>query len=80
MGSPSISAFIAHSAFWALLAWGIADGELRGRGIAIFLLFWALGFFGLPCAAYGASLVAPYVAFLDIILVFTIFKGDVPIT
>lgn len=80
MGSPAIAAFIAHSAFWALLAWGLAEGELRGKGMTIFVFFWALGFFGLPYASYGAALVAPYIAVLDIILVFTIFKGDVPIT
>ena len=80
MGSPAIAAFIAHAAFWALLAWGLADRELRGRSVGLFLLFWLAGFFLLPNAPNGAALVAPYVAVLDIILVFAIFRGDVPIT
>ena len=38
---------------------------------------WLAGFFGLPHLVLGAMLFSPYVAVLDIVLVFLIFKGDV---
>jgi hypothetical protein len=34
----------------------------------------------LPYASYGAALFSPYVATLDIVLVFLVFKGDVKLT
>ena len=80
MGSPAIAALIAHCAFWALLAYGCLWEEIKGRGLAVFLMLWVLGLYGLPYLPYSAALFSSYVAVLDIALVFVVFKGDVPIT
>jgi hypothetical protein len=77
MGSAGLAAWVAHAAFWALLAIGWFSDELGLRGTAVFLALWLSGFFGLPFLPYGAALLPPFVAVLDIALVFTIFKGDV---
>lgn len=80
IGSPGLAAWIAHLAFWALIAWGWAAAELRTKGLVIFLLLWLAGFIGLPYAPYGAALFSSYVALLDVVLVLVIFKADLPIT
>jgi hypothetical protein len=77
MGSAGLAAWVAHAAFWALLAIGWFSDELGLLGTAVFLVLWLSGFFGLPFLPYGAGLLPPFVAVLDIALVFTIFKGDV---
>jgi hypothetical protein len=79
MGSPAIAAFIAFWAFWILLAYGYALGELSPKQIAVFLLFWIGGRVGLAYLTWAAApaLFYPYVAILDIALVFAVFKGDV---
>jgi hypothetical protein len=77
MGSAGLATWVAHAAFWALLAIGWFSDELGVRGVAVFVLLWLAGFFGLPYLPEGGLLVAPYVAVVDIALVFAIFKGDV---
>jgi hypothetical protein len=78
MGSIGIAAFIGFWTFWILLVYGYVAGELSGRGIVAFLLLWIGGRFGLAHLPPPApSLFSPYVAILDIALVFMIFKGDV---
>jgi hypothetical protein len=66
---------VASWGFWILLGGGWAAGELTGRGVTIAILLWLAGFAGSRFAAPG--LFMPYVAMLDIGLVFAIFKGDV---
>jgi hypothetical protein len=80
MGSPVIAGWIAHGAFWSLLVWGWTRDDLSVKGIAIFLLLWVTGFYGLPYLPYGAAMFSSFVAVLDIALVFRIFKGDVRLT
>ncbi len=80
MGSTAVGAWIAHIAFWILLARGWATGELGAKGLAIAAAFWLAGFFFIPPAAFGASLFTPYVACLDVVLVMLIVRGDVPLT
>jgi hypothetical protein len=77
VGSSALAALFAHAAFWGLLARGLWFGELRFRVAMIFLLLWLAGYFGLPYLPNGAALFAPFVALLDIGLVFAVFKGDV---
>lgn len=77
MGSPAIAALIAHVAFWILLGYGWLWQDVRGPGVVVFLALWASGLWGLPFFPYGAALFSSYVAVLDIVLVFLIFKGDV---
>ena len=78
IGSPLIGAVVAQLAFWALLVLGTAYGALKKLGAAVFLLLWLAGYLGLPRIAWWTGpLVASWVAVLDIVLVFTVFKGDV---
>ena len=77
MGSAGIAAWIAHAAFWTLLLYGAAWGEVTGRRVAVFLILWVAGLFGLPYVPYAAAMFSSFVAALDIVLVFMIFKGDV---
>jgi hypothetical protein len=49
------------------------------RGVAVFVVLWLAGLFGLPYLPLGASMFSSFVAVLDIVLVFLIFKGDVGI-
>jgi hypothetical protein len=79
MGSQVVANFIAFWIFWVLLPYGYAVGELSPKQIAVFLLLWIGGRVGLAYLPWmpAASLFSPYVAVLDIALVFAIFKGDV---
>jgi hypothetical protein len=78
MGSPMIAALIAHVTFWVLLPYGWFCEEVTSRGVAVFLALWVAGLYGLPyLLPYGAAGFSSYVAVLDLILVFLIFKGDV---
>jgi hypothetical protein len=67
---------LAFWGFWILLAVGWMLGELRVTGVAIFVLLWLAGFFGLRLLVFEA-LFGPYVTILDIALVLIVFKGDV---
>jgi uncharacterized membrane protein len=79
IGSASIGGWIAHLAFWVLLALGWFFGELQMKSRLVFLGLWLAGYFGLAFLPYGAALFSSFVAALDIALVFTVFKGDVRI-
>lgn len=78
--SAGIAAIIAHVGFWLLLLYGWFWDEVGPRGIAVFLLLWMTGMFGLRWVPYGYGMFSSYVAVLDIALVFLIFKGDVRLT
>jgi len=82
VGSPAIAAWIAHFAFWFLLVYGWAWGELRLRLVAVFLFLWLAGRLGLPYVSYAPAraMFSSFVGVLDIALVFKIFKGDVSLT
>ena len=79
IGSGAAAGLVAQVAFWVILGIGVASGELRARaGGVVFVLLWAAGVFGLPRLSDTAGLfVTPYVAMLDIVLAFAVFKGDV---
>lgn len=78
MDSATIAAFIAHFTFWVLLPYGWFWEEITSRGVAVFLALWVAGLYGLPyLLPYGAAGFSSYVAVLDIVLVFLLFKGDV---
>jgi hypothetical protein len=81
MGSQGIAAWIAQIAFGLLLVFGIATGELRRAVAALFVVLWVVGYAGLPrLSTFGGLFVTPYVALLDIVLVFLVFKQDVRLT
>ena len=76
--TPAVAAWIAQFAFWVILALGVFYGELSRRSIATFVALWAAGYFGLPrLSAYGGVFVPPYIAVLDIALVWVVFKADI---
>jgi hypothetical protein len=80
MGSPAVAAFIANVAFWTLVVNGAVVGELKVKGVSLFIAAWLGGRFGLPFVPYGVAMFSSFVAALDIALVFVIFKGDVWLT
>ncbi len=75
MGSPAVAAWIAHGVFWLLIVVGWSALGLKRR--VVFLALWLAAFVGRSYVPYGELFFAPYVAVLDIILVFIIFRGDV---
>ena len=77
MGSAGIATLLSHTAFWILLLCGWLSEELGLRWIGVFLVMWLVGLVGLPYLPYGKAMFPPYVALLDVALVFAIFKGDV---
>jgi hypothetical protein len=77
VGSAGIAAWIAQVLFWALLLIGFGSGELKPTGVAVFVGLWLIGRFGLLLVPSGAVLLTPYLAVVDIALVFAVFKGDV---
>jgi hypothetical protein len=78
--AAGMAAWIAHVAFWTLLAIGWAFGDLDVRRIVVFLALWVTGYIGLSYVASGGDLFFSYVAILDVVLVFIIFKGDIRLT
>lgn len=81
IGSPAVASLIAHVTFWVLMGWGLLGEELSRGAAAAFVGLWLAGMFGLPYVPYyGDFLFSPYVAVLDIVLVFMIFKGDIRLT
>ena len=82
MGSSLVAAWIAHLAFWGLLASGLLSGAITFvRALALLVLLIAGG----ACLRYvpyepAHAMFSSYVAVLDIALVFLIFKGDVRLT
>lgn len=77
MGSATIAGWIAHIAFWTLLIIGTWSEDLGRKLIVLFLVLWAAGMFALPRVSFGAGLSTPFIAVLDIALVFLVFKGDI---
>jgi hypothetical protein len=81
VGAPAVAAWIAQFAFWVVLAVGVFSGELGRRSIVTFVVLWAAGYFGLPrLSAYGGLFVPPYIAVLDVAIVWMVFKGDIRLT
>ena len=79
IGSVAIGAFVAQAGFWILLAIGLFTVALRSRAVVVLLVLWIAGRVALAATPLGLAWFPPYVALLDIALVFLIFKGDVRI-
>jgi hypothetical protein len=78
VGSSGIGAIVAQIAFWLILIRGAVGGELGLTRAATLIGLWAAGCLGLPhVSTFGSLFVPSYVAVLDIVLVFIVFKGDV---
>ena len=80
VGSALIGAWIAQIAFVTLLLLGWAYQEIGVRSTAVFLTLWVAGLLARPYVPLGDALFTPFVAVLDIVLVFRVFRGDVRIT
>ena len=80
MSSATVAGWIAHIAFWTLLIIGAWSADLGRRTLGLFLVLWLAGMFGLPYVSFGAGLSTPFVAVLDIALVFLVLKGDIRLT
>jgi hypothetical protein len=82
MGSPAVAAWIAHLAFWGLLAFGCTTAMLTVGRASIMVLLWIAGVAAFPYLPYepARAMFSSYVAVLDIALVFAIFRGDVRLT
>lgn len=81
IGSAAVGAWIAQLAFWVLIVQAIGSGALSKKAAAGFMACWLGGYIGLPRISWWTGpLVTSWVAVLDIVLVFIVFKGDVRIT
>jgi hypothetical protein len=80
MGSAGVAAWIAHLVFWILVVWGWATESLSLRGAVIAVVLWLVPFLTLDYVPAAAGFFSPYVAVLDIGLVFLLFRGDVRLT
>ena len=78
MGSITVAGWIAHAAFWFLLVYGWAVDEIHATALAVFITLWVIARFGLPYLD-AAAFFTTSIAILDIVLVFLIFKADVPL-
>ncbi len=80
MSSATVAGWIAHIAFWTVLTIGAWSEDLGPKSLGVFIVLWLAGMFGLPHVSFGAGLSTPFVAVLDIALVFLVFKGDIRLT
>ena len=80
MSPQVILGWIAHVLFWILLLVGAWSEDLGPRTIAVFLVLWLFGMFGLPHLSFGAGLFTPFVAMVDVALVFMVLKSDIQLT
>jgi hypothetical protein len=80
MGSSVVAAWIGHIVFWVLVVWGYLTESLSARASVVFALLWLIPSFGLSFVPSAAPFFSPYVAVLDIVLVFLLFRGDVRLT
>jgi hypothetical protein len=68
---------LGQIAFWVLIIWGwAADGFSLATRIT-FVALWIAGYVLFPYLPNGSAWFAPYVAILDIILIFIVLKDNV---
>ena len=75
IGSPLVAWWIAHVAFWVLLA--LAARDRRWWTIGIAGVLWVGGYIASGQVASLALFFMPYVAVLDIALVLIVLKRDI---
>jgi hypothetical protein len=76
-GAPVVAAFICHIVFWAVVLLGAFSDALRPRSAITFVVLWSIGYFVLPrMFAVGDVVSIPFVSLVDVVLVLTVFKGD----
>ena len=78
IGSPLVGWWIAHVAFWVLLA--LAVRAARWRTVGVFIALWVIGYIATGQIAALNLFFMPFVAILDIALVFTVLQRDIRLT
>ena len=78
IGSPLVGWWIAHLAFWVLIA--LAARDRRWRTIGVFAVLWLAGYVASGQVEALSLFFMPYVAILDIALVFIVLRRDVRLT
>ena len=78
IGSPQVAWWIAHAAFWILLALAVRDR--RWRTIIVIGGLWVIGYIASRQVASLALFFMPFVAVLDIVLVFFVLRRDIRLT
>ena len=75
IGSPLVAWWVAHAAFWILLALAVRDR--RWRTIGVLGALWVIGYVASSQIPSLSLFFMPYVAALDIALVFIVLKRDI---
>ncbi len=75
IGSPLVAWWIAHVAFWVLLA--LAARSRRWRTIGVVGVLWVVGYIATSRMESLSLFFMPYVAILDIALVLVVLKRDI---
>ena len=78
IGSPLVGWWIAHTAFWALIA--LAARDRRWRTIVVIGVLWMIGYVASGQFTALALFFMPFVAVLDIALVFIVLRRDIRLT
>ena len=78
IGSPLVGWWIAHTAFWILLA--LAVRSRRWRTLGFIGTLWLAGYIASREIAALDLFFMPYVAVLDIVLVFVVLQRDIRLT
>ena len=78
IGTPLVAAWLAHVAFWVLLA--LAAKAARWRILGVFLALWVIGYVASGQIAALSLFFMPFVAVLDIALVFIVLRRDIRLT
>jgi hypothetical protein len=75
IGSPLVGSWIAHVTFLVLLA--VAAKAARWRVIGVFVALWVIGYVAAGQVAALTMFFMPFVAVLDIALIFIVLQRDV---
>jgi hypothetical protein len=75
IGAPLVASWIAHVAFWVLLA--MAARAARWRTVAAIGALWVAGYIASSQIAALSLFFMSYVAVLDIALVFIVLQRDI---
>jgi len=78
IGSPLVGWWIAHVAFWVLMALGVRAA--RWRTLAVIGALWVMGYVASGQVPALSLFFMPFVAVLDIALVFIVLQRDIRLT
>ncbi len=76
MSRTVLAGMLAAGLFWGLLGHAWWAAKLTHRTGLFFVLLWTAGMVGFPYLAIGRGAFTVWVALLDIVLIFLVFKRD----